>query len=178
MSSSWWHLIKSGTRRWYALIFVSLMIGIMNPFVILGVILGLHVKNGYTGGTGLSLTVISYLVALVGFSLAERSAYLDSNVRGLELASILAMPISFVAFLAGMVAPPRIMWPLAVLILLVSIWGLHVANALEESPAPKDGQPATTTYAPAQRTAQVKPPSLDVRNKRGRRRTPVRRRSN
>ncbi|MGH7918178.1 MAG: hypothetical protein ACREQE_11960 [Candidatus Binataceae bacterium] len=178
MSTSWWHLIKSGTGRWYALVFVSLMIGIINPFVILGFILGLHVKNGYTGETGLSLTVISYLVSLAGFGLAERSAYLDGNIRGLELASILAMPISFVAFLAGMVAPSRIMWPLAFAILLVSIGGLHAANALAEAQTPKDGEPATATPSPVKRTAQPKLASMIVKSKRERRRQPVRRRSN
>lgn len=167
-----WRFIKPGGRIWYSILVLSLLFGFLNPFVILGYILHLHIKNGYSGGLGLTLTTVSYVAALIGFIVIERSAYLDGNVRSLEIASIFALPIAFVAFLAGMVAPAWIMWPLAVGLLLVSMAGLHAADSLmPTTPAPGDGKPESHQERPTAKPARNPIPVAAARRKRGARRT-------
>ncbi|MGH7932648.1 MAG: hypothetical protein ACREQN_05705 [Candidatus Binataceae bacterium] len=167
--------IRAGGRAWYTILALSFLLGIVDPFVILAYVLGLHIKNGYSGDLGLTLTTVSYLASLIGFAVIERVAFLDGNVRSLEIASILALPIAFVAFLAGMAAPSWIMWPIAGGILLVSMVGLHAADSLvPKTPAPGDGKPKPRQQRPEPATTSI--PVTAARHKRDRRRSRARRR--
>lgn len=176
MRSAWREIFGAGAPGWYSLVALSFLFCEFNPIAAIGVAAGL--KNIYGSPLGWSLTSASFLLAMSGFVIAERNAFVERNRRALEIASIAAIAAGMMPLLFGVSMPAIIMWPISAMFLITGASGLRACRTLPH-PARVDGwSVGNTPAAPSSGEPQPDPATTIVEGpaRTGKRRRPRRRR--
>jgi hypothetical protein len=124
---------NAGAPLWNSLLALSFLFCLFNPVAAIGIAFGgMTLKNAYSTPLGWALTAASFMLAMSGFIIVERIAYVERQRRPLEIASILAIGPSVVALIAGMMVPPAIMWPISAMFMITAVSGLRAAKEVPD----------------------------------------------
>jgi hypothetical protein len=181
MRSSWREIFGAGAPAWYSLLALSFLFCEFNPIAAIGSAAGL--RGPYAGPIGWVLTAVSFLLALAGFIIACRTAFVDRNRRALEIAGIATIAAGLVPLLVGVEMPVMIMWPISAMFFVTGASALRASGTL---PHPQRAEhwsardpaeaPPNPAHAQGEATAKAQIPS-DQAAQTGRPRRRRRRRS-
>jgi hypothetical protein len=142
----------AGAPGWWSLVGLGFLLCEFNPIGAIGIAAGL--KNANVSPLGWTLTAMSFLLALTGFTIAERTAYVGRQRRPLEICGIIAIAAGLIPFLVGTAMPPVIMWPISAMFLVTGASGLRACRELPH-PAPEANSAAALPAAPTPPSAPV-----------------------
>jgi hypothetical protein len=128
MRSSWREIFGAGAPAWYSLLALSFLFCEFNPVAAIGSAAGL--RGPYAGPIGWVLTAASFLLALAGFIIASRTAFVDRNRRALEIAGIATIAAGLVPLLVGVAMPVMIMWPISAMFFVTGASALRASGTL------------------------------------------------
>jgi hypothetical protein len=131
MSRAQREFFGAGAPGWWSLVALGFLFCEFNPIGAIGIAAGL--KNVSVSPLGWILTAMSFLLALTGFLIAERIAYVGRQRRPLEISSIIAIAAGLIPFLVGTAMPPIIMWPISAMFLVTGASGLRACGDLPPS---------------------------------------------
>lgn len=153
MRSSWREIFGAGAPAWYSLLALSFLFCEFNPVAAIGSAAGL--RGPYAGPIGWVLTAVSFLLALAGFIIASRTAFVDRNRRALEIAGIATIAAGLVPLLVGVEMPVMIMWPISAMFFVTGASALRASGTLPHPQRAEHWSARDPAEAPPN-TAQVR----------------------